>query len=181
MSNKSKDELIKLLKEGFVKEFNEFRSHAKDKLINLAEIDLSGSEIPGVNLSNMDLSGVDFSDCVLTETNFSNCDLTYVNFTGSILKQANFFRAILIGAKFNKAIASDCDFTEADMSGTDLSETDLTESNLALTENLSECIFDSYTIWPDIENLPEGFESEYVEDLSSLKDEDDYYEDDYAY
>ena len=36
--------------------------------------------------------------------------------------------------------------------------------------------FDDTTVWPDDEYLPEGFDSTYSDDLSSLKDDDDYEE-----
>ena len=49
----------------------------------------------------------------------------------------------------------------------------------AATENLNACRFDDSTIWPDSEYLPEDFDSTYSDDLSSLKDEDDYVESDY--
>lgn len=178
---KNKDELTQLLKNGFIDEFNQFRSYDKDNLLDLSEIDLGGSEMPGVNLSDTDLTGSDLSECVLIEADFSNSDLTSVDFSRSTLKQVDFSKALLAGTKFNNSVISESNFAETDMNGSDFSEADLTGSDLSTSENLSQCIFDVYTSWPDSDNLPEDFDPEYVEDLSSLKDSDDLFEDDYAY
>jgi uncharacterized protein YjbI with pentapeptide repeats len=175
---KSKDELIQLLRNGFIKEFNEIRG---EKSLDLAEVDLSGSDISGANLSNADLSGSDFSESDLSNVDFSNSDLSSVNFTRTSLKQANFSNTTLAGTKFANSIITECDFSEADMTGVDFIESDLSNTDLSLSQNLSQCIFDSYTQWPDTDNLPDDFDPEYIEDLSSLRDDDDELESEYGY
>ena len=55
-----------------------------------------------------------------------------------------------------------------------ISESDLTSSDFTASYNLHACRFDSDTIWPDQELLPDGFDACYKDDLSSLKDDDDY-------
>lgn len=177
----TKDELIQLLRNGFIDEFNETRPCDKDGLFDLTELDLRGTEIIGANLSNADLSGSDFSETELVNVGFSNSDLTSANFSKTVIKNSDFIRATLIGTKFNGSKVEECDFTEADFSGADLSDADLSNSDLCYADNLTETIFDSYTMWPDADSLPEDFEPEYMEDLSSLKDDDDLFENDYAY
>ena len=71
-------------------------------------------------------------------------------------------------------ILQKCEFEEADFSGADLSSADISSSDLSTTQNLTECIFDDTTVWPDEDMLPDGFEAIYQDDLSSLKDEEDY-------
>ena len=66
-----------------------------------------------------------------------------------------------------------CNFTDCDMAGTVLSETVLTSSDLSAAENLNSARYDSDTVWPDDDMLPEGFDGAYKDDLSSLKDDED--------
>ena len=35
---------------------------------------------------------------------------------------------------------------------------------------MNQCAFNKYTVWPDSDKLPSDFESDYQEDLASLKD-----------
>lgn len=181
MTKKNKDELFQLLKNGLIDEFNEYRAEDSELLIDLSEIDIKGTDLPGINLSNTDLTGSDLSECDLTDADFANSNLTSVKFTGSVIKQANFTKTVLAGAKFNSTPVFDCAFAEADMGGADFSESDLTGSDFSIAENLAECIYDSYTIWPDSDYLPDNFDPEYIEDLSCLKDDDDFAEADYGY
>jgi len=176
---KSKDELVQLLKNGFVEEFNELTKD--NELLDFAEIDLSGCDLHGANFNGADLSGADFSESSLSNVNFSDCDLSSVIFTRSSLNHADFSGTTLAGAKFNHSEIIDCDFTEADMTGADFIEANLSGTDLSLSINLNQCIFDSYTIWPDADNLPDNFETEYVDDLSSLRDNDDELESEYGY
>ena len=61
------------------------------------------------------------------------------------------------------------------MAGCIFEETDLTDSDLSNSENLAACRFDSETIWPDSDLLPEDFDGVYSDDTSALKDEEDEY------
>ncbi|MDE6139000.1 MAG: pentapeptide repeat-containing protein, partial [Candidatus Gastranaerophilales bacterium] len=72
-----------------------------------------------------------------------------------------------------------CNFTDCDMAGTVLSETNLTSSDLSAAENLSSARYDSDTVWPDDDMLPEGFDMACRDDLSSLKDDEDVSVEDY--
>jgi uncharacterized protein YjbI with pentapeptide repeats len=175
---KSKDELVQLLRNGLIDEYNEVRSTESQ---DMSEIDLSGCDIHGANLADSDLTGSDFSECDLTNVDFTNSDISAVVFTRATLKETNFTGTTLAGTKFGNSDIIKCDFTEADMVGADFIEADLSNTDLSLALNLSQCIFDSFTIWPDTDSLPDDFDPEYIEDLSSLKDEDDELESEYGY
>ena len=66
-----------------------------------------------------------------------------------------------------------------DMAGAIFQGAELANSDFSMSENLNACRFDEETVWPDNEYLPEGFDSDYASDLSSLQDEEDYAESDY--
>ena len=80
----------------------------------------------------------------------------------------------MTGADCSYAEMTYCNFTDADLAGCIFSESDLTSSDFTASYNLHACRFDSDTIWPDQELLPDGFDACYKDDLSSLKDDDDY-------
>ena len=67
-----------------------------------------------------------------------------------------------------------CNFTDADLAGCIFSETNLTSSDLTGSYNINACRFDNDTIWPESELMPDDFDSVYKDDLSAMKDEDDY-------
>ena len=54
-----------------------------------------------------------------------------------------------------------------------MSETDLSNSDLSAAENLSSARYDSDTVFPDDDMLPEDFDTTGKADLSDLKDDDD--------
>lgn len=178
-NNKNKDELIKLLKEGSFDRFNELRSVDKDSVIDLTEINLSECAISKVNFSLADLSGSDFSECEINGVDFSNSDLTSAAFTGANIKQCDFAKTVLEEARFNNSEVNKCDFTESNLSGVDFSGANLGGSDFALSLNIYQCKFDSYTQWPDDENLPEDFDP--TEEPGLVEDAEDFYEDDFAY
>ena len=60
-----------------------------------------------------------------------------------------------------------------------LRDSDLSNSDFSAAENLSASRFDDSTVWPENEYLPEDFDSSYSDDLSSLKDDDDFEPSDY--
>lgn len=168
-----KDDLFQLLRNSSIEEFNKERPYDESELIDLTELDFRGCELKDANLSNCDLTGSDFSAMYLKNVNFNGSDLTSIDFTGSTLKGCDFTNSILNGIKFNSVTIHKCEFEEADFSGADLSSADISSSDLSTTKNLTECIFDGSTIWPDEDMLPDGFETVYQADLSSLIDEED--------
>ena len=105
------DNLIDLLKEGKIDEFNRNRSKmAKEK------IDLTSANLTGANIAGVDFSGLNLSETNLTGANLTGANLTGLDFT----KVGN-----LMGANL-----SDADLTGANLSGLDLLEVKLTGTNL---------------------------------------------------
>ncbi len=169
----SKEELANLL----LKDTDTFNREAKDA--DLSETDFSGCTIEGAVFDNVDLNSSSFADSQLTEVKFINCDLTSIDFNRAHLVECAFNESVLNGADFSYATIDYCNFAEADLAGTIFRDADLSNSDLTESENLSASRFDDSTIWPDNENLPDNFDSSYSDDLSSLKDDDDFAPSDY--
>ncbi len=169
----SKDELLRLV-ETDVDEFNLKLRDAGSDGADLSEVDFSNMIISGANFTNANLNSASFADSTLSEVDFTNCDLTSADFTRVNCVECNFSEALLNGADFSYGRLDYCNFSEADMAGVILNESDLTNSDLSCAYNLNACRFDDETIWPEAELLPDDFDSVYSDDLSSLRDEDDY-------
>lgn len=167
----TKDELVNLIHTNPQK-FSEIKPELGE------EFDLSESEFHGLTLENIDFSGADlsgsnFSETHLSEVNFSNCDLTSADFTRSQIVESDFSNSILNGGDFSYATVSYSNFTDADMAGSILNCAILDNTDFAGSNNMSACRFDSETVFPDSDMLPEDFDSNYQEDLSLLKDDED--------
>ena len=80
-----------------------------------------------------------------------------------------FSESILTGADCSYAEMTYCNFTDCDMAGCILSETVLTSSDLSASENLPSARYDSDTVWPDDDLMPEDFDTVCRDDLSALK------------
>ncbi len=172
---KSKEELTELV----LTDVDAFNEAMTGEAVDLTEIDFSNSSIEGAVFNNADLTSSSFSDSQLTEVKFINCDLTSVDFTRSAIVECSFNESVLNGTDFSYSKVDYCNFNESDMAGSILREADLSTSDLSSADNLNACRFDDETIWPDSDNLPEDFDSTYSDDLSSLKDDDDYEPSDY--
>lgn len=170
-----KEDLANLL----ITNVEEFNGEIDGSPIDLSETDFSGSTIEGAVLDNVDLSSSSFADAHLTDVKFINCDLTSVDFTRSNLVECAFNESVLNGTDFSYSTVDYCNFADADLAGAILRDADLTNSDFTACENLNASRFDDTTIWPDNEYLPEDFDSSYSDDLSSLKDDDDYEVSDY--
>ena len=166
----SKDELVDLL----LNNVEEFNAEMDGKPVDLSETDFSGIIVEGAVFNNVDLNSSSFADAHLTDVKFLNCDMTSVDFNRANLVECAFNESILNGADYSYATVDYCNFSEADLAGAILRDADLSNSDLSLSENLNACRFDDTTIWPDNEYLPEDFDSTYSDDLSSLKDDEDY-------
>lgn len=166
----SKDELVDLL----LNNVEEFNAEMDGKPVDLSETDFSGIIVEGAVFNNVDLNSSSFADAHLTDVKFLNCDMTSVDFNRANLVECVFNESILNGADYSYATVDYCNFSEADLAGAILRDADLSNSDLSLSENLNACRFDDTTVWPDNEYLPEDFDSTYSDDLSSLKDEEDY-------
>lgn len=171
----SKEELANLL-ENDVQAFNQ---EISGQAVDMTEMDFSGFNLDGAVFDNVDLSSSSFADSNLTEVKFLGCDLTSVDFNRANLVECAFNESVLNGADFSYSKADYCNFADADLAGAIMMEADFTNSDFSASENLNASRFDDSTIWPDNEYLPEDFDSSYSDDLSSLKDDDDYEVSDY--
>ena len=171
----SKEELVSLL----VDDVNAFNEEVRKGAFDLSETDFSGITLEGAVFDNADLTSSSFADAQLTDVKFLGCDLTSVDFTRSNLVECAFNESVLNGTDFSYATVDYCNFADADLAGAIVREADLTNSDFSASENLNACRFDDTTVWPDNEYLPEDFDSSYSDDLSSLKDDEDYEQSDY--
>ena len=170
----SKEELANLLSNDIEAFNNEIRGGA-----DLSEMDFSNLVLDGAIFDNVDLTSSSFADSQLTDVKFLGCDLTSVDFTRSNLVECAFNESVLNGTDFSYANVDYCNFADADLAGAIVREADLTNSDFSMSENLNACRFDDTTVWPDSDYLPEDFDSSYSDDLSSLKDDDDFEQSDY--
>lgn len=171
----SKDDLANLL----LTDVNAFNSEVDGKPIDLSEMDFSGANIEGAVLDNVDLTSSSFADSHLIDVKFLGCDLTSVDFNRANLAECGFNESILNGTDFSYAKVDYCNFADADLAGAIMLDADFTNSDFSMSVNLNASRFDDSTIWPDNEYLPEDFDSSYSDDLSSLKDDEDYEASDY--
>ena len=171
----SKDELANLL----TTDIDAFNQEINGKAIDLSEMDFSGINLEGAIFDNVDLTSSSFTDAHLTEVKFLGCDLTSVDFNRSNLIECAFNESVLNGTDFSYANVDYCNFADADLAGAIMLDATFTNSDFSMSENLNASRFDDSTVWPDNEYLPEDFDSSYSDDLSSLKDDDDYEASDY--
>ena len=115
----------------------------------------------------------------MVDVKFLDCDLTSVDFNRANLAECGFNESILNGTDFSYAKVDYCNFADADLAGAIMLDANFTNSDFSMSVNLNASRFDDSTIWPDNEYLPEDFDSSYTDDLSSLKDDDDYEISDY--
>ena len=171
----SKEDLANLLQT----DVEAFNAELDGKAVDMSEMDFSGASIEGAVFDNVDLTSSSFADSNLTEVKFLGCDMTSVDFNRAYLVECAFNESVLNGTDFSYAKVDYCNFSDADLAGAIMLEADFTNSDFSAAENLSASRFDDTTIWPDNEYLPEDFDSSYSDDLSSLKDDEDYEASDY--
>ena len=171
----SKEELVDLL----INDTEAFNEAVKGNYVDLSETDFSNIVLEGAIFDNVDLTSSSFAEAQMTDVKFVACDLTSVDFTRTKLIECAFNESTLNGADFSYSTVQYCGFPDADLAGTIFMEADLSNSDFTMSENLNASRFDDTTIWPDSEYLPEDFDSTYSDDLSSLKDEDDFEPSDY--
>ncbi len=170
MSGYTKDELHAMILNN-VNEFNKLIENGIE--FDLSEIDFSNEVVESVNFTGSDLTGCAFTDATCTSVNFTSCDLTSADFARSHLTECDFTDAILNGTNYSYATVSYCNFANSDMAGCILHEADLSDSDFSSASNLSACRFDEETIFPNSDLLPDDFDSNYVADLSNLRDDDE--------
>ena len=171
----SKEELVDLL----VNDVETFNRELGGRPVDLSEVDFSGLTVEGAVFDNVDLTSSSFADSNLTEVKFLGCDMTSVDFNRANLVECAFNESVLNGTDFSYSTVDYCNFADADLAGAIMRDADFTNSDFTASENLNASRFDDSTIWPDNEYLPEDFDSSYSDDLSSLKDDDEYEVSDY--
>jgi uncharacterized protein YjbI with pentapeptide repeats len=171
----SKEDLMNLL----INDIEGFNNNLGGKSVDMSEMDFSNLSLEGAIFNNVDLTSSSFADTNLTEVKFLGCDLTSVDFNRASLVECSFNETVLNGTDFSYAKVDYCNFADADLAGAIMLDADFTNSDFSTSENLNASRFDDSTIWPDNEYLPEDFDSTYSDDLSSLKDDDDYEVSDY--
>lgn len=171
----SKEELLGLI----INNPEEFNKESVANELDLSEIDMTNLHLEGVVFNNVDLTSSSFADSVLTEVKFINCDMTSVDFNRATLTECVFNDSVLNGTDFSYSNTNYCNFNDSDLAGAIFMDADLSDSDFTMSENLNASRFDDSTIWPDSEYLPEDFDAVYLDDLSSLKDEEDYQISDY--
>ena len=162
-----------------INDVDAFNDELGGKPVDMSEMDFSGINLEGAVFDNADLTSSSFADSNLTEVKFLGCDLTSVDFNRANLVECAFTESVLNGTDFSYARADYCNFADADLAGAIMLDADFTNSDFSTAENLNASRFDDSTVWPDNEYLPEDFDSSYSDDLSSLKDDEDYEPSDY--
>lgn len=171
----SKDELVNLL----MNDVQAFNNEVEGQALDLSEVDFSGVTLESVVFDNIDLTSSSFADSNLVDIKFTGCDLTSVDFNRANIVECAFNESVLNGTDFSYSRVDYCNFADADLAGAIFREADLSNSDFSACENLNACRFDDTTVWPDNEYLPEDFDSSYSDDLSSLKDDEEYEVSDY--
>lgn len=177
----SKDELVLLLRNGLIEEFNQQRPYEEGSLVDLSEIDLKDIKISGANLTKVDLTGSDLSKSEIESTDFKESDLSSVNFSHSTITESNFSDVILEGSFFNHTNLNECDFSAADFNGVNICAADMMGTDLSLCKNLMQSVYDGETIWPEDDLLPEDFDPQYDMTFAEMEDAEEFPEDEYSY
>ena len=114
------DELLKLLSEGEVQQFNEIvtksdfsRAYLNFSRANLSRADLSSANLSSANLFDANLSSANLSSANLFDANLSSANLIRANLSGADLSSANLSRANLSGANLSDAILSSANLIRA--------------------------------------------------------------------
>ena len=165
----SKEELAELI----IKNSEEYNKCKKnlDDTIDLTELDFSNISLENVDFSNTELAGTSFIDAHLSNVSFVNADLNAADFTRATVVECDFSESVLNGTDFSYATVSYCNFTDADMAGCIVKEADLSDSDFSASINLSATRADETTIWPDNDQLPDDFDTNYTKD-GEEEDED---------
>ena len=79
----SKKELVKMLQEGKVGDFNNYKKYYSNMVINLSYSDLSNLDLSFANLTNMLLNNINFSNTKFHNANISGSNLSNCNLEGS--------------------------------------------------------------------------------------------------
>lgn len=104
----------------------------------LAERDLAGRDVLGIEADGRALRGLVAMAAVLRDARFRDADLEGARFDGANLSNAHFEGARLAGASFHGADVEGADFRGADLSGADFRGARLTAVTFCAEEGLDE-------------------------------------------
>jgi len=144
------EDLLRLLKNEKVEDFNRLREQSRYTYVNFNNQDLSKMTIKGANLAGADLRGANLSESDLSESdlrmarlsraNLSECrlnrakmdqvDLTDSDLTGADLGGAILREATLSGAIMRLTSLQNANLSKSDLRGAILSQADLTRADL---------------------------------------------------
>ena len=97
----------------------------------LSYVDLSCTNLIGVDLSHSDLTEANLIGTNLSEADLTEANLEYANLSHSNLSKANLTEANLTEANLTEADLTEADLDYANLSKANLSKADLTEANLS--------------------------------------------------
>ena len=170
MAEMTKEQLIELLKDGKVEEFNQYRDGT-----DYAPIDLTGAELyrailTGVELYRADLTGADFSGADLTGANLTRANLSKADF-----REANLTRANLTEANLSRAHLNEVNFDQALVEYTTFAGVDLSEvKGLESVRHQGQSEVGIHTIYNSGGKIPEvflrgcGVPEDFIEYMRSL-------------
>jgi uncharacterized protein YjbI with pentapeptide repeats len=125
------ENLIKLLRESKVAEFNSMRKQRPHQLLKLNGVDLSGAKLRGVDLHKADLLRVNLGRAELHEADLSEANLTDASLVEAILVQTNLKHATLNRTDFSRADLNRANLTEVRMDHGKFCEANLTEADIS--------------------------------------------------
>lgn len=165
----SKEELAELILKN-PEEYNSYKN-TLDEELDLTELDFSNVTLENIDFSNTELAGTSFIDAHLSNITFTGSDLNAADFTRANVIECDFSESILNGTDFSYSTVSYCNFTDADMAGCIVKEADLTDSDFSASLNLAATRADETTIWPDNDQLPDDFDTNYSKEDSEDEEE----------
>ena len=141
------DDLLKLLYEEKVAEFNDVRKNKGYTFLNL-----EGETLVNLNLKNVDFRGAYLKGADLRFSNLEGADLTHANLQYASLRGTNFTNANLHSANLLEAVAYKSSFKGASLREAELKKATLYKSDFR-NSNVSFAILDQAKIWGcDFEN-----------------------------
>jgi len=139
-------EHVEILKQG-VEVWNRWREKHPEAKPDLCNAKLSGIELyHNLNLAEADLSGSDLSDAKLMMADLSGANLSRTDLCRGDLSTASLAGATLSEAFLFRAKATDADLSKANLSKTNLSKADLTGVNLSKATLIGANLFET-NLW----------------------------------